>query len=138
MKGIMGCLMCVGYIICIIVAGKFAWNWTEPNSFWGFIYFLFVWSVVGGIVLFIWQLICAFFINLFDEWKNVLMKLNKKIILAIALLMCLLPMPYGYYILIRYVSAIIFCITAFYKSRKGYALYVLVYLCCFNLFLNCH
>ena len=67
MKGIMGCLMCVGYIICIIVAGKFAWNWTEPYSFWGFIYFLFVWSVVGGIVLFIWQLICAFFINLFDE-----------------------------------------------------------------------
>ena len=33
MKGIMGCLMCVGYIICIIVAGKFAWNWTEPIAF---------------------------------------------------------------------------------------------------------
>ena len=50
------------------------------------------------------------------------MKLNKKIILAIALLMCLLPMPYGYYILIRYVSAIIFCIMAynsFLQKQKG-------------------
>lgn len=41
------------------------------------------------------------------------MKLNIKIILAIALLICLLPMPYGYYILIRYVSTIIFCIMAY-------------------------
>ena len=50
------------------------------------------------------------------------MKLNKKIILAIALLMCLLPLPYGYYILIRYVSAIIFCIMAynsFLQKQKG-------------------
>ena len=67
MKGLIGCLMYVGYIICIIVAGIFAWNWTEPHSFWGVVYFLFVWSIAGSIVLFVWQLICAFFISLFDE-----------------------------------------------------------------------
>ena len=41
------------------------------------------------------------------------MKLKIIILLAIALLVCLLPMPYGYYILIRYVSAIIFGIMAY-------------------------
>lgn len=41
------------------------------------------------------------------------MKLDIKIILAIALLICLLPMPYGYFILIRYVSTIIFSIMAY-------------------------
>ena len=41
------------------------------------------------------------------------MELNKKIILAIALLICLLPMPYGYFILIRYVSTIFFGIMAY-------------------------
>lgn len=41
------------------------------------------------------------------------MKLNILIILVIALLICLLPMPYGYYILIRYVFTIIFCIMGY-------------------------
>ncbi len=67
MKNVIGCLMYIGYIICIIVAGMFAWNWTEPGSFWGVIYFLFVWSIAGGIASCVWQVICAFLINLFDE-----------------------------------------------------------------------
>lgn len=33
--------------------------------------------------------------------------------LAIALLLCLAPMPYGYYTLIRYVSAIVFAIMGY-------------------------
>lgn len=41
-------------------------------------------------------------------------------ILAIALLLCLAPMPYGYYILVRYGSAIIFGIMAYqyYLNKK--------------------
>ena len=35
------------------------------------------------------------------------------ILLAIALLICLMPMPYGYYILIRYISAIAFGVMAY-------------------------
>ncbi|QIU97508.1 hypothetical protein BacF7301_13300 [Bacteroides faecium] len=36
-----------------------------------------------------------------------------KIILIILLLICLAPMPYGYYTLIRYLSAIVFTIMAY-------------------------
>ena len=36
-----------------------------------------------------------------------------KIILAVLLLICLTPMPYGYYILIRYLLAIVFTIMAY-------------------------
>lgn len=41
-------------------------------------------------------------------------------ILAIALLLCLAPMPYGYYILVRYGSAIVFGIMAYqyYLDKK--------------------
>ncbi len=67
MKGVIGCLMCIGYVICIIVTGMFAWDWTEPNSFGGVIYFLFIWSIAAGIASFVWQLICAFLMNLFGE-----------------------------------------------------------------------
>ena len=43
------------------------------------------------------------------------------ILLAIALLICLMPMPYGYYILIRYISAIAFGVMAYdyyYQKQK--------------------
>jgi len=62
-----GCVMYIGYIICIIASGMFAWDWTEPNNFWGVIYFLFVWSIVGSAISFIWQLICAFLINILEK-----------------------------------------------------------------------
>lgn len=41
-------------------------------------------------------------------------------ILAIALLLCLAPMPYGYYVLVRYGSAIVFGIMAYqyYLEKK--------------------
>lgn len=43
-----------------------------------------------------------------------------KLLLAIALLICLAPMPYGYYMLIRIVSAILFVIFAgqYYAVKK--------------------
>ena len=42
--------------------------------------------------------------------------------MAIALLICLMPMPYGYYILIRYISAIAFGVMAYdyYYQKKMY------------------
>lgn len=40
-----------------------------------------------------------------------------KIILAILLLLCLAPMPYGYYTLIRYLSVVVFCIMAYEYSK---------------------
>lgn len=48
------------------------------------------------------------------------------ILLAIALLICLTPMPYGYYILIRYISAIAFGVMAYdnycQKQKKMYVI----------------
>ena len=43
-----------------------------------------------------------------------------KLFFAIALLICLVPMPYGYYILIRIVAAILFIIFAsqYYEAKK--------------------
>lgn len=41
-----------------------------------------------------------------------------KLIIAIALLLCLVPMPYGYYILIRYFAAILFGIMAYQYYRR--------------------
>lgn len=40
--------------------------------------------------------------------------------LAIALLLCLAPMPYGYYTLVRFAAMVIFCCMAisFYKEDK--------------------
>lgn len=43
-----------------------------------------------------------------------------KLFFAIALLVCLAPMPYGYYMLIRIVAAILFVILAsqYYEAKK--------------------
>lgn len=45
-----------------------------------------------------------------------------KVGLAMALLVCLLPMPYGYYGLVRFVSMVVFACMAhsFYKADKQY------------------
>lgn len=47
-----------------------------------------------------------------DKGENMNLKWSK-IILAVALLLCLAPMPYGYYILVRYVAVIILGIMAY-------------------------
>ncbi len=46
--------------------------------------------------------------------------LTLQFILAIALLLCLAPMPYGYYILVRYGSAVVFGIMTYqyYLEKK--------------------
>lgn len=54
------------------------------------------------------------------------MKNYYNILLAIALLICLLPMPYGYYILIRYISAIVFAIMAYdYYCQKQKKMFII-------------
>lgn len=45
-------------------------------------------------------------------------------LLAVAMLLCLVPMPYGYYILIRFVSMVVFAVMAYelwQKERKELA-----------------
>lgn len=46
-----------------------------------------------------------------------------QVILALALLMCLLPMPYGYFVLVRYFAAVVFAIMAYshYKQHDNAA-----------------
>ncbi len=54
------------------------------------------------------------------------MKNYYNILLAIALLICLLPLPYGCYILIRYISAIVFGIMAYdYYCQKQQKMYII-------------
>lgn len=54
------------------------------------------------------------------------MKNYYNILLAIALLICLLPMPYGYYILIRYISAIVFGVMAYdYYCQKQKKMFII-------------
>ncbi|MDR1504472.1 MAG: hypothetical protein LBT43_18655 [Prevotella sp.] len=50
---------------------------------------------------------------------------NIQYILVVALLLCLFPMPYGYFILVRYAAAIIFAIMAYsyYQQNKKSAAY---------------
>ncbi|MCR5131387.1 MAG: hypothetical protein K6C10_08015 [Prevotella sp.] len=41
-----------------------------------------------------------------------------KIILAVLLLLCLTPMPYGYYQLVRLIAMVIFCVIAYQYFKK--------------------
>lgn len=48
-----GCLLILGIIMTLsmpLLTGYLAWQWCTPNSFWGFIQFIFLWIVIGGIV----------------------------------------------------------------------------------------
>lgn len=49
------------------------------------------------------------------------MKIFVKILIAVLLLLCLADMPYGYYVLVRYVAAFAFAYFAleYYKAKKN-------------------
>ncbi len=48
-----------------------------------------------------------------------------KLVMAIALLLCLLPMPYGYYVLVRFAAMVVFAIMAYqYYIKKNETLMV--------------
>ena len=50
-----------------------------------------------------------------------------KIILAIALLLCIAPMPYGYYNLVRFASMIVFGILAYLAQKDEKTHYLIIY-----------
>lgn len=52
--------VCVG-------SGLLAWEWTEPNSFWGVVRFLIVWGILTKIGHFIVSLIMGIIVSIFDE-----------------------------------------------------------------------
>ena len=53
-----------------------------------------------------------------------------KIVLAVLLLLCLAKMPYGYYILVRFVAFVVFGILAFmtYQKRNKIDVEILLYI----------
>jgi hypothetical protein len=53
-----------------------------------------------------------------------------KIVLAVLLLLCLAKMPYGYYILVRFVAFVVFGILAFmtYQKRNEIDIEILLYI----------
>lgn len=53
-----------------------------------------------------------------------------KIVLAVLLLLCLAKMPYGYYILVRFVAFVVFGILAFmtYQKRNQIDIEILLYI----------
>ena len=53
-----------------------------------------------------------------------------KVVLAVLLLLCLAKMPYGYYILVRFVAFIVFVILAFmiYQKRNEIDIEILLYI----------
>lgn len=57
-----------------------------------------------------------------------------KIILAIFLLLCLAPMPYGFYVLIRYIASISFVIMAYNYACENKQILCALFLSLFGLF----
>lgn len=53
------------------------------------------------------------FLAMIEKYKIILL------IWAIALLVCLAPMPYGYFMLVRFVSTILFCLMAYEYHEIG-------------------
>lgn len=54
-----GCLVVITLVLPAIVAGYISWNWIEPDGFFGFILFMFVWGVLGKIFSIIFMAIAA-------------------------------------------------------------------------------
>jgi hypothetical protein len=40
-------LLFIVHIVSILGSGYYAWNWIEPDSFWGGIKFLIAWGIIG-------------------------------------------------------------------------------------------
>lgn len=58
-SGFVGIFMIVVYIVAWVGTGTLAWNWVEPESFWGAIKFLIVWGIFGYIAQLIGMAIFA-------------------------------------------------------------------------------
>ena len=51
--GCLAGLMLMATVASWLGSGMVAWNWTEPNSFWQVILFLFAWGLLGKIFDFV-------------------------------------------------------------------------------------
>lgn len=58
-SGCLSIVMVVIYIAAWVGTGTMAWNWVEPESFWGAIKFLIAWGIFGYIAQIIGGLIIA-------------------------------------------------------------------------------
>jgi len=52
-EGIFALIAIVGRIATWIISGTMAWNWVEPESFFGAVGFLIAWGVIGKVVDFL-------------------------------------------------------------------------------------
>ena len=55
------------YLLMTIPAGIIAWNIVEPQSFWGALVFLFVWSILDYVFGFIATLLIGILASIFDK-----------------------------------------------------------------------
>ena len=47
--GCFSIFMIILYVVAWVGTGTLAWNWVEPESFWGAIKFLIAWGILGFI-----------------------------------------------------------------------------------------
>ena len=66
-----GCLGGVFVIVINVVAwlapGYVAWNWIEPDSFWGAVKFIIAWGVLGYIAQFILSLVVFIILRIWGK-----------------------------------------------------------------------
>ena len=58
-SGCLGVFVIVISVVAWLAPGYVAWNWIEPDSFWGAVKFIIAWGVLGYIAQFIGSLIVA-------------------------------------------------------------------------------
>lgn len=58
-NGCIGVIIIIGYIGSWIGSGVLAWNWVEPQNFWGAILFIFVWGILGAVLQLLGMMIVA-------------------------------------------------------------------------------
>ncbi len=51
--GALAALLWILTIILSIISGMLAWNWIEPESFWGAVGFIILWGILSKIGYFI-------------------------------------------------------------------------------------
>jgi hypothetical protein len=64
--GLLAFLIVVIYATAWLLPGYLAWNWIQPESFWGAIKFLFAWSIFGYIGQLLGGLLIAGIAHLFE------------------------------------------------------------------------
>lgn len=64
--GVVLILVSIGYIAAFIGSGMIAWDWIEPESFWGGIKFLIAWAILGYVLKLIVGIIGVVLAKMFE------------------------------------------------------------------------